>query len=682
MKFKKISTRMLTFLLSVILLSLILLSTISYRNSKHTIQSQIQTNMNSELYAVMNDIQLKLQKVSTMAEETAKSVSSTYTTTQLPQYETMLSKIIFDSDLVLGSGIWFEPYVFDKNEKYVGPYIHKDGENAKVSYEYSNADYDYFQYDWYKNAKESKSPTFSPLYYDQTLDTIMTSCSVPMYNEANFLGVITFDIQISSIQDLINHYKVGKSGTAFLLNSDGTFIANHSTKNIMKKSITKDSNTSLASLGKEIMKSKKGLGTYSLKQVKYNVYYSTIKDFGWKLAIQIPVSEINKPLDQMLTKLIIVSVLALLASILAIISEVHYVTKNIKKVTNFALKLSNGDFTTSKLDIKSRDELGTMALALNQMLEENSGIIRTISSDSIHLSDISQELDNTSNHLTLSFNEIENAVRMINEDMMSSSAATEEVNASSEEANASITYLSQETQKSYELATTIKKRAFDIEQKSKNSFDVAIQLAHKNEDNLNQSMEDAKIMDTISIMADSISDIAKQVNLLSLNASIEAARAGEHGKGFAVVANEIGNLSAETTNTVNEIKNTITLIQSAYNQLLTHSQFLLSFVKDTVTPDYQMFVDVAKQYGEDAESIEQIVTKISTMTQNIENVIGEVKDAIENVAEASQNTAENSVTVISHIDKLSQIVSAITQIVANEKDIATRLDSMVKKFSI
>lgn len=55
-------------------------------------------------------------------------------------------------------------------------------------------------------------------------------------------------------------------------------------------------------------------------------------------------------------------------------------------------------------------------------------------------------------------------------------------------------------------------------------------------------------------MAEVISEIADQINLLSLNASIEAARAGEQGKGFAVVAGEIGNLAGETTAAVNKIK--------------------------------------------------------------------------------------------------------------------------------
>lgn len=64
-----------------------------------------------------------------------------------------------------------------------------------------------------------------------------------------------------------------------------------------------------------------------------------------------------------------------------------------------------------------------------------------------------------------------------------------------------------------------------------------------------------------------IEGIAKQTNLLGLNAAIEAARAGEHGKGFGVVSTEIRNLSNSTKESVNQINSIINNIQTSINEI-------------------------------------------------------------------------------------------------------------------
>jgi methyl-accepting chemotaxis protein len=497
-----------------------------------------------------------------------------------------------------------------------------------------------------------------------------------------FIGVITVDIEITAIQDLIKNLTIGKAGSAKLLTDQGVFITHDDDTKVMTANILEEDNKSLAALGQEMLANERGIGEYTIDKVEYKVLYGTISELGWKIMIQIPKDEINEPLQTLLGKLITISIIALLFTILAIISQVQYLTKNIKKVNKFVLRLAEGDFTTAAIEIKSIDELGQMGNALNKMLLGNKKVIKTIAEDSEEIRTVSTELEKTTTHLTANFEKIKDAIKDINEDMMSSSAITEEVNASVEEVNASINFLAQETSNSFDMAIAIKERALEVEKRSVASYELATNLALVKEKNLSQSMEEAKIVESIGIMATTISGIAEKVNLLSLNAAIEAARAGEQGRGFAVVAREIGSLAAQTTTTVNEITQTTSKVKIAFDNLMEQSGQLLAFIKETVSPDYKTFVSVGNQYRLDANDIQTTVTKIANMTNNIEKVINEVGEAIQGITAASENTANNSTSIIENMEKVAELVENVAQAVTEEKVMSNSLDEMVKKFTL
>ncbi|SCP97274.1 methyl-accepting chemotaxis protein [Anaerobium acetethylicum] len=683
MKFKRISTKMLVMLLPVIMLFMFLLVTVSYMSSRKIIREEISGKMNAEMTIEARGITSKLGEVSGMAGQIAKAVESTYQSVSLKQYEEYAGKAIYQNGLALGSGIWFEPYKYNPEEKYTGPYIFKNGDKPEVTYDYSNEEYDYFKYDWYENAvRGNGQPVFSELYYDETLDTTMMSCTAPMNVNGAFLGAVTVDIDISEIQNLISSLKVGKNGNAMLLTADGTYITNRNSEKVMTANIGSDENKSLVELSKAILKNGSGSGTMTEDGEKYDIYYTTIDTLGWKLLFRIPQSEVNAPVRELMLKMCILGFAAILATVVIIILLVKSLVREIRKANSFALRLAEGDFSVDAIEIKAEDEIGQLCSSLNTMMYRNKEVITSIADDADSISSVSGTLDDATVTMVTNFEMIEDAIRKIGEDMTNSSAATEEVNASVEEVNAAVLFLSQATNESHRMATDIKDRAAEIEKKSISSFEAATQLAEMHENNLHKSIEDAKIVASVGVMAEAISKIAAQVNLLSLNASIEAARAGEQGKGFAVVAGEIGSLASQTAATVGNIKKTIVSVQEAFNRLTDNSQQLLVFVKETVNPDYQSFVSAANQYGKDAGDIDSTTTRIVEMTSNIETILNEVMAAIQNIAEASQNTVNNSDSIITSVEDASKMAGDISKMVSEEKMIAENLETMVKSYKL
>ena len=226
MKMKNIRTKMLVFILPVVILAMFLLTLVSVASSRKIIYNQIAKEMKSELTAQNQTILNKLENVSETARSLSFMVGTTYQDLDLPKYEEMLSKVTLSNDLILGSGIWFEPNVYDTAQKYVGPYVYRDGDNLVTTYDYSNAEYDYHNQEYYTITKGATEPIITDPYYDPTSGMIMSSCAMPIYDNNNkFLGCVTVDIELTSIQDIVNSIKVGQNGKAFLLTGSGVYLS-------------------------------------------------------------------------------------------------------------------------------------------------------------------------------------------------------------------------------------------------------------------------------------------------------------------------------------------------------------------------------------------------------------------------------------------------------------------------
>lgn len=139
MRFKKISTKMLATILPVIMLAMIVLTLVSMNSSRSIIDKQNLASMESELMAQNGEMGSYLNSVSDMATTIANMVETSYRSTEMAEYEKMLANIISANDIVLGSGLWFEPYAYDSEEEYMGPYVYKDGDSTLTTYDYSNA---------------------------------------------------------------------------------------------------------------------------------------------------------------------------------------------------------------------------------------------------------------------------------------------------------------------------------------------------------------------------------------------------------------------------------------------------------------------------------------------------------------------------------------------------------------
>ncbi len=688
MKKMSLRAKMLLCILPVMAIAMIILTYVATNRLSSEIQSAMSDTMKETVVANANNVDGKLEVIRTTCVDIAEMVSTSYQFVQMDNYRGTISKIISNNDSILGSGVWFEPNMFDKNEKYVGPYWYKEGSQIVETYDYSNEEYDYLNQEYYINAKalsEGQAVITNP-YYDPTSGKIMSSCSAPIYDNGTYVGCVTVDMELTNIEDMVKNVKVGKTGTAMLLDSLGTYIYCLDEAKVQNGAkITEDENASLAALGTTIASAdttEPQMGTFTENGKNILLTYVNIPGVDWDMAIRMDIEELDEPVNNARTALIIICVVALVIGAVIIWIFVMSISKSINNVKAFAGSLANGDFTVDKIVSKSGDELGQMSDSLNNMYENNRDVISKISDGSVQVSETSTGLASMASELSGQFNSIQSNISGVNDAMMSSGAATEEVNASVEEVNASVHQLAAETEKTSAEAADIKQRAKDIEKESRQAHDYAISIAEQREADLIEANEKAKVVDQIGTLADTIAEIADQINLLSLNASIEAARAGDAGKGFAVVASEINKLASSTSEAVEQIRETIDGVQDAFGTLSSSSGELLGFIKDTVTPDYDKFVGLAQQYGEDADSFGGSSENIAQMVENIRSAMEEVSKAIQNIAESTQDTADLSSRVNDSVMAAADVVSNVNDMSTKQEAIAGTLEEIVGKFKL
>jgi methyl-accepting chemotaxis protein len=149
-----------------------------------------------------------------------------------------------------------------------------------------------------------------------------------------------------------------------------------------------------------------------------------------------------------------------------------------------------------------------------------------------------------------------------------------------------------------------------------------------------------------------IENIAEQTNLLALNAAIEAARAGEQGRGFAVVADEVRQLAQRTTQSTQEIRNTIERLQQS-----THSAV------DTMTG----FAGTAQHTTEQAKAAGQSFNEIVAFIDNMRDMTTTIAGATEQQAHAA-GEIDHSIVHISDMGK--QALDALNDAVERNQQLA------------
>lgn len=341
------------------------------------------------------------------------------------------------------------------------------------------------------------------------------------------------------------------------------------------------------------------------------------------------------------------------------------VTRPVIKAAQFTKVVADGDFTQS-LEISQKDEIGTMAQAINKMVSGIAAIFKDITKGIVTLNDTSSQLSHVSEDLKIQAQEMSDKSDAVSKASDEMNQRLSSVAALSEESSANLDTVSAAME---EMNTTVSEIAKNSGE-ARAIAEAAVEKAKHTSEKVNMLGADAK---EIGQVTDVIGKISEQTNLLALNATIEAARAGEAGKGFAVVANEIKELARQTAEAAKNIKIKIDRIQNSTNGTVVEIEEISKVINDVNS----IVFSIAGAVEEQAVTSREIAKNITQAAGGIHETNAHIADSslaseniakdISNVNENSTRVADSSQKVTENVLKLTEFASRLKQVMANFK---------------
>lgn len=378
---------------------------------------------------------------------------------------------------------------------------------------------------------------------------------------------------------------------------------------------------------------------------------------------------------------IAVSIIALLFVVFAVVTMViKPLLRTQKEINGIIVNIDNkkGDLTQRVTPINNA-EVDAVGKGINVFMTKLQAIFKAVVTNSARMERVVDDVRQSVQTSNSSVSDLSALTEELSATMQDISENASVINTNTDNVAKEVELIAEKTDELTGYTKDMKAHAQSMESVARTNMESTDRKVSEILEVLQKAIEDSNSVKQVNSLTNDILNIASQTNLLALNASIEAARAGEAGRGFAVVASEISQLAAASQEAANNIQRINAVVTNSVNNLSDNANGLVSYINDSILPEFERFVESGVEYNDKASFIEGTMTDFKEKTDSLKQSMLEISSSINTISHAI-NEGVNG--VVSAADSTQLIVEDMDNISHKMDENYEIADSLKKETSI